>query len=342
MPREAQWRALDLLIVKLSSLGDVVQTLPVLHDVRTRFPGARIDWAVEEGFQDLVRRAEGVRRVLPVAQRRWRQSRWSSATRAEVRAHRAALREVAYDAVLDAQGLVKSAWVARSARLKPGGFSATFGNASELCGWEWPVRWMLQRPIPMPTRIHAVARTRLLAARALGYDTPGFLDTPPVYPWQASAPARPPQVMLAHGTTRADNEWPAACWSELGRRLAAAGFRVLLPQASGREETLAREVAAAVGDAATVLPRMRLPELLDTMARCAGLVGVDSGLSHMGIALDLPVVQVFSQPRVWRAGPVGRAHQRAAGGEQAPDVDAVWSAWQACWQARPPRAGEGA
>jgi heptosyltransferase-1 len=328
---------LNLLIVKLSSLGDVVQTLPVLHDVRSRFPGAAIDWAVEEGFADLVRRAQGVRRVLPVAQRRWRRDRWSAGTRAEVRAHRQALREVAYDAVLDCQGLVKSAWVARQARLAPGGFSATFGNRSELCGWEWPVRWLLQRPIPMPARIHAVARTRLLAARALGYEHAGVTEAPPVYPWRARAPAEPPQVMLAHGTTRADNEWPRDCWIDLGRRLASQGFDVVLPQASDAELALAQDVAREVGPQAHVLPRMPLAALLDAMARCAGVVGVDSGLSHMGIALDLPLVQVFSQPRVWRAGPVGRAHQQAVGGEAAPDVQAVWAAWQACWNARPVR-----
>lgn len=334
--------ALNLLLVKLSSLGDVVQTLPVLHDVRSRFPGAAIDWVVEEGFADLVRRADGVRRVLPVAQRRWRHDRLSADTRAEVRAHREALREVAYDAVIDCQGLVKSAWVARQARLAPGGFSATFGNASELCGWEWPVRYLLQRPIPMPARIHAVARTRLLAARALGYDEPGLLESAPVYPWTAAPAAQPPRVLLAHGTTRADNEWPEAEWIELGRRLASDGFSVVLPQASESEHQLATRIAAAIGPRAQVLPRIRLAQLLDEMGSCAGLVGVDSGVSHMGVALDLPLVQVFSQPRVWRAGPVGRAHQQAVGGDAAPSVDAVWSAWQACWSARPARAVVGA
>ena len=331
---------MNILIVKLSSLGDVVQTLPVVHDLRERFRHAQVDWAVEEAFADLVRRAHGVRRVLPVAQRRWRHSRWSASTRAEIRAHRESVREVAYDAVLDCQGLVKSAWVARQARLAPGGFTAGFGNRSELCGWEWPVRWMVQRPVPMPDRIHAVARTRLLAARALGYENTGVLEQPPTYPWSADAPAVPPQVLLAHGTTRADNEWPAADWTELARRLVAAGFEVLLPQASTQEQVLAESVAAVVGTQARVLPRMRLSELLDVMARCAGLVGVDSGLAHMGVALDLPLVQVFSQPRVWRAGPVGRAHQRAVGGDAAPGVDEVWQAWQACWQARPPRGGQ--
>jgi heptosyltransferase-1 len=330
---------LNVLLVKLSSLGDVVQTLPVVHDLHAHFPGVVVDWAVEEGFQDLVRRAPGVRRVLPVAQRRWRKSRWALATRAEVRRHREALQEVAYDAVLDCQGLVKSAWVARHARLAPGGFSATFGNRSELCAWEWPVRHLLQRPIPMPDRIHAVARTRLLAARALGYETPGFLDTAPVYPWAADEPATPPQVLLAHGTTRPDNEWPRAAWTELARRLVGDGFGVLLPQASAAEEALALGIATEVGAGTHVLPRLPLAELLDAMARCAGVVGVDSGVSHMGIALDLPLVQVFSQPRVWRAGPLGRAHQRAVGGDAAPGVDAVWEAWQDCWQHRPARAG---
>lgn len=329
---------MNILLVKLSSLGDVVQTLPVLHDVHARFPDARIDWVVEEAFADLVRRAHGVERVLPVAERRWRKSRWAAPTRAEIRAHRASLREVAYDAVIDCQGLVKSAWFARQARLAPGGFSATFGNASELCGWEWPVRVMLQRPIPMPVRIHAVARTRLLAARALGYESSGIHEQAPVYPWRAAPTAQPPQVMLAHGTTRPDNEWPRAAWTELARRLANDGFEVLLPQASEAERALGDAVVAEVGGAARVLPRMNLAGLLDVMAGCAGLVGVDSGLSHMGVALDLPLVQVFSQPRVWRAGPVGRPHQRAVGGDAAPGVDAVWQAWQACWRERPARA----
>lgn len=324
-----------ILVVKLSSLGDVVQTLPVLHDIDRHLPDARIDWVVEEAFAPLVRRAQRLERVLPIAQRRWRKSRRTPETRAQQREFDEALRREAYDAVIDCQGLIKSALVARRARLAPGGFSATFGNASELCGYEWPVRWILKRSVPMPRRIHAVARTRLLAARALGYDHPQLLEAPPVYPWPRHEAAQPPQVLLAHGTTRADNEWPAAHWIDIGRRLAEGGFAVLLPQASPAEERLAGEVAAAIGPAARVLPRMGLPALLDVMQGTSGLVGVDSGVAHMGVALDLPVVEIFSQPRAWRAGPVGRPHQMSVGGERAPTPHAVWDAWQACWQAQP-------
>jgi heptosyltransferase-1 len=83
---------------------------------------------------------------------------------------------------------------------------------------------------------------------------------------------------------------------------------------------------------------MDLTGLLQRMAGASTLIGVDSGVAHMGVALGLPLVQIFSQPRVWRAGPVGRPHQQAVGGDHTPDVDEVWQAWQACWAARPPGA----
>jgi len=207
---------MNILIVKLSSLGDVVQTMPVVHDLLQAFPGAQIDWVVEEAFAPLVQRVRGLRRVIPVAERRWRKSRWAPATRAERQAFVARLQQQRYDAVVDFQGLIKSALVARRARLAPGGFRATYANASELCSYEWPVRWLLDRPIPMPRRIHAVARYRQLAASALGY-TPAEV---PVYDLAATPVAAPPTVVLAHGTTRADNEWPEADWVALGRRLA--------------------------------------------------------------------------------------------------------------------------
>ena len=320
-----------ILLVKLSSLGDVVQTLPVIHDIHAQLPAAQIDWVVEEAFAPLVRQAAGVERVIPIALRRWRQSLWSGRTGGEGRAARAELRAQAYDAVVDLQGLIKSATVARQARLAPGGFTATYGNGSDLCGYEWPVRFLLHKTPPMPRRIHAVARYRLLAAQALGYPAP---EGPPVYPWSRHATAQPPQVMLAHGTTRADNEWPADDWIKLGRALAGEGFQLVIPQASEREAEFAQRLAAGIGPGARVLPRMGLPALLEVMRACSGLVGVDTGVAHMGVALDLPVVEIFSQPRSLRAGPVGRAHQRSVGGEHAPAADEVISAWQACWHAR--------
>ncbi|WP_395667529.1 lipopolysaccharide heptosyltransferase I [Rhodoferax sp.] len=316
---------MKVLIVKLSSLGDVVQTMPVVHDVQQHFAAAEIDWVVEEAFAPLVQRQAGVRRVLPIAERRWRKSRWSAATQRERAAFDAALRSEAYDAVIDFQGLIKSALVARRARRTTGGFSATYANASDACSYEWPVRYLLQRTLPMPRRIHAVARYRLLAARALGFESHGA----PVYDLHATPTEPLRSVVLAHGTTRADNEWPEDQWLALAERLVSQGFRIGLPQSNDTELALVTRIAHNLRGHADVWPRMALPQVLDAMAASSGVIGVDSGLSHLAVALNLPHVQIFSQPRAWRAGPVGQPHQLAVGGESAPDVEAVWAAWQA-------------
>ena len=326
-----------VLLVKLSSLGDVIQTLPLVQDLRTARPGVQIDWVVEEAFADLLSSVPGLARVLPYGQRRWRKTPWDARVRAERAAFRQRLRQEAYDAVIDCQGLIKSAWVARQARLAPGGFSVTFGNASELCSYEWPVRWMLGRSVPMPRQVHAVERTRMLAACALAYPGAAFMGEPPRYPFE---PLRPPAerqgVWLCHGTTRADNEWPATHWLALGRRLIDQGHRLWLPQASEREAAWAQALAGQLGSAAQVLPRLRLSELWPRMAQSLGVVSVDSGLGHLAVALNLPVVQLFSQPRIRRAGPVGQAHQCAVGGDHVPGVDEAWQAWQRCLHAAVP------
>jgi heptosyltransferase-1 len=317
-----------ILIVKLSSLGDVVQTMPVVYDIRQAFAQAQIDWVVEEAFAPLVQEVSGLRRVLPIAQRRWRKSWFAAPTRHERAAFIEVLQDQAYDAVIDFQGLVKSALVARSARLLPGGFRATYANASEACSYEWPVRWLLDRLVPMPQRIHAVARYRLLAAQALGYQ----VDGPNTYPLALLATdaveGERYGVVFAHGTTRADNEWPEGDWIILGQRLVAQGHTVELPQVGALELARVQRIARALGPQARVWPALSLAQVAQRMAASCGVIGVDSGLSHLAVALDLPHVQIFSQARAWRAGPVGCAHQVAIGGAAPPGVAQVWAAWQ--------------
>ena len=324
---------MNILIVKMSSLGDVIQTIPVIRDLRQQFPDAQIDWMVEEAFAPLIDRVQGLHRVLPLAQRRWRKSRWSEATRRERRHFDQNLKQQSYDAVIDFQGLIKSALEARCAQLNPGGFNATYGNRSDACGYEWPVQLLLQRKLPMPTRIHAVDRYRLLAGLALGYEPQGQA----VYPLSRSLEAKQSSVVLAHGTTRVDNEWQESHWVELGRRLIQSGLRVGLPHANATEHALVTRIAEALGDQADIWPRASLPAVMDRMAASDGVIGVDSGLSHMAVSLDLPHVQLFSQPRAWRAGPKGCNHQLAVGGHQAPTVDEVWHAWQTVRHSRAQR-----
>ena len=319
---------MKVLLVRLSSLGDVIQTMPVVHDMLMAQPDVQIDWVVEEAFAPLVERVQGLRQILPMAGRRWRKSRFDATTRLERAAFIARLQGDEYDAVIDFQGLIKSALVARQARVAPGGFRITYANRSDACSYEWPVRFLLDRAVPMPQRIHAVARYRLLASLALSY----ALQEPVVYRLQHSlagdATPRKNEVVFAHGTTRADNEWPEADWLELGKKLIAQGYQIALPQSSPTEQALAQRLAGALGPAAEVWPTMSLAQVLDRMGHAQGVVGVDSGLSHMAVALGLPHVQIFSQPRAWRAGPVGQAHQVAVGGDAAPSVGTVWQAWR--------------
>jgi heptosyltransferase-1 len=159
----------NVLIVKLSSLGDVVHAMPAVQDIRRAHPQARIDWVVERGFAPLVARCAGVRRVIPCDLRRWRKAPLAGATRAEWRAFCADLRTETYDAVIDLQGLTKSALVARMARLAPGGRRFAMANRTDGSSYEAPTRWVADVAMPVAADSHAVQRSRVLCAARLGY-----------------------------------------------------------------------------------------------------------------------------------------------------------------------------
>jgi len=313
-----------ILIVKLSSLGDVVHAMPAVQDILRALPHAHVDWVVERGFAHLVRRCEGVRRVIPCELRRWRKSLLSAATRTQWTQFRDELRAVAYDAVIDLQGLTKSALVSRVARLADGGRRFALANQTEGSSYETPTRWAADVAVRIEPRVHAVDRSRELCARSLGYELP--------QPLRYGMKASPQQtaancVALIHGTSRADKCWPEADWIALGRQLMRQGHAIALPHGSDDEQARSERIATALGPAAQVWPRLGLGELLDRLAGCAGAIGVDSGLSHVAVALDLPHVQLYNFDTAWRTGPVGLPRQKPVYGRPAPSVAAVWDAW---------------
>jgi heptosyltransferase-1 len=354
---------LKILIVKLSSLGDVVHAMPAVQDIRRAFPHAQIDWVVERGFAPLVRRCAGVHRVIECELRRWRKSPFSAPTRQAWRAFKTELQRERYDAVIDLQGLSKSALVAWLAKLTPNGQRMGLANQTDGSSFEAPARWVADVALTLPAHIHAVARSRELCARALGYAVPDQLTFGLAAPVGTAITAveyvafdgRFPKgtVALVHGTSRADKEWPLAHWVALGQRLNNRGYAVALPHGSEAEQRCAQDIADQLAGA-VVWPRLGLDALLDAMAGCAGVVGVDSGLSHMAVALDLPHVQIYNFDTAWRTGP---GSQMRDGGpaesgvkphtdlEQAaplasswravsvftqptPSVDEVWQAWR--------------
>lgn len=315
-----------VLLVKLSSLGDVVHSMPAVQDIRRALPAARIDWVVERSFATLLRRCEGLDRVIECDLRVWRQSPWAAATRTQWRIFKNQLQDEAYDAVIDLQGLSKSALVAWLSRLAPGGKRYALAQRTEGSGYEAPTRWVADVAIAITPHVHAVQRGRELCALALDYE----LAKEESYGLKAAANApgfrRRPCVALVHGSSRADKLWPKTHWVELARRLDAAGFDVVLPHGNDDEESRSRDLGAALPNARS-WPRLALDDLADAMAACAGVIGVDSGLSHIAVALDLPHVQIYNIDTAWRTGPQGRVHQRCVFARPTPSVELVWQTW---------------
>ncbi len=326
---------MKILLVKLSSLGDVVHAMPALQDIHHALPDAQIDWVVEAAFAPLVRRCQGVGRVIESDLRRWRKSPFSAHTRAAWRAFTLDLRRERYDAVIDLQGLTKSAVVSRLAHLVPGGKRYALANRTDGAGYEAPTRWLADLAVPVAAHTPAVQRSRELCARALGY----FLPKKESFGLVALVPAdsiainsvvtedsQLPCVALIHGTSRADKQWPLEHWQALGARLNAAGYAVALAHGSDAEQGTSHTIASQL-TSAVVWPRLSLDALTDALARCAGVIGVDSGLSHVAVALDLPHVQIYNFDTAWRTGPQHSARQVSVFAQPAPSVDAVWQAW---------------
>lgn len=274
----------------------------------------------------LVQRLSGINRVIPIALRRWKKNWFSSKTQQERRNFKQALQQSVYDIVADCQGLIKSACVARLARLTPEGLRGSFANSSQACSYEWPVKFLLPNNQPMPDRIHAIARSRLLVSKLLGYEVQGLPKV--ALQVKASSFSAANAILLTHGTTRPDNEWPLSNWEQLIRLLTEHHqCRFLLPHSNAHELAFCFAIERCYPNNVEILPCMALTQLLDVMARCQGVIGVDSGLSHLAVALDLPHVQIFSQDRAWRAGPTNTPHQLAVGGLHRPSVQDVYAAW---------------
>ena len=332
---------MNILLVKLSSLGDVVHALPVVQDILAALPGARIDWVVEKSFAPVLALNHGLHRVIPCEIRRWSKSPLSAVTRQQWNAFKADLRQTDYDAIIDLQGLTKSAVVARLARLAPGGKRYALGNQTDGSGYEAPTRWVADVAIRITPHIHAVQRSRELAARALGYSLAPSLDFGLKRHFvQAGREVYAPEIIanrvaFVHGTSRADKEWPLAHWTALGHRLNAAGYQVVLPHGNENEKRKSQAIASALNESAPghaiVWPLLPLDALTHELAQCAGVIGVDSGVSHIAVALDLPHVQLYNFDTAWRTGPdAASGRQVSVYGAPEPGVDDVWQAWLGC------------
>lgn len=323
-----------ILLVKTSSLGDVVHNLPVASDLQRRFPNARIDWCVEEAFADIPRLHPAVREVIPVAVRRWRKSlcqpaHWSTLGR-EIRAARAEIRAQTYDAILDTQGLLKSALIARQARGK------TLGYARQVAR-EPLAACFYDRAFFVPTGQHAVERNRRLAALALGIPgawPPGHpsalssalpLDygiRPPAmdFPWLGNALDGTRVVhyaVLLTATSRADKLWDEALWREVGQALGARGLTPVFPSGNAAERQRAERITVGI-PSACIAPPLGLHELAALLGASCLCIGVDTGLVHLATALGTPTVALYTATDPALTGVLGTGFARNLGGKGTP------------------------
>jgi heptosyltransferase-1 len=289
--------SLNILLVRVSSLGDVLHNLPMVADILRHHPDAKIDWVVEEGYVSLVRLNPHVRTIIPFALRRWRKTLSAAGTRAEIKTFFRTLRRQQYDYVFDTQGLLKTGIIMGAAR---GTHKVGLANGSEGSGYEGISRIFHTRSVALDPRTHAVARGRLVAAAALGYSA----DTAPDFglpaPSAGSRPAWMPEAGYAvffHGTARDAKKWAPENWVATGAALAP--MPVLLPWGSAQEKLEAEALAARLPNA-RVLPKLSMMDAVELARHAALAIGVDTGLTHIAAAFLRPTVEIYADSPKWK------------------------------------------
>ncbi|MDD2884329.1 MAG: lipopolysaccharide heptosyltransferase I [Dechloromonas sp.] len=313
-----------ILLVKTSSLGDVIHNLPVLSDIRRQWPDATVDWCVEENFAAIPRLHPALGAVWPVAIRRWRKHLLQATTWREIAALRHALRGQAYDWVIDTQGLLKSALLARWAPGQHAGYAAD--SAREPLAARF-----YEQHFSVSRALHAVERNRQLAAAALGYSLVPAVDYGIAPPAPCAVPDFPgkPTVVLLTATSRDDKLWPETQWQALGQALQAQGFQLLLPAGSAPERARAARLAAAIPEA-QAMPPLSIPQLATLLGQARAVVGLDTGLTHLAVALRVPTVAIYTATDPGLTGVYGSGFYRNLGGQaQCPTVAAVLGELQA-------------
>ncbi|MBU9259686.1 lipopolysaccharide heptosyltransferase I [Burkholderia multivorans] len=307
-----------ILIVKVTSLGDVVQTLPVVADIHRAFPGVTVDWAVDESCAEVVRWHPGVSTVLCAPLRRFKKLRNAGDLKA-ITASIGALRAHRYDAVIDLHGVYKSAIIAALARA-----ARRVGYQTQDLG-ETGARFAYSHRFGPRPACDAWHGMRVSAGEALGYVPEGAATYGIVAPQHADLPpavtSGAPFMLLFHATSNPDKKWPADRWAALATRMMARGLRVLLPWGSPAEHDDAQDIAARA-PGAIVLPAMSVRALGAAIGRAALVVGVDTGFVHMAQALRRPTVMIFVATSRHHCG-IGGAPHALSIGEQGvmPTVD---------------------
>jgi heptosyltransferase I len=290
---------LKLLIVKTSSMGDVVHAMPVVADIHRHLPNAKIDWLVESPFAAIPQMHPGVHSVWPMAWRKWRKHLFSGSTWQAMGALRNNLRGARYDLVLDLQGLLKSALWARRANAPVLGYDRRSIREPLAAS-------LYARTAQVGRQLHAVQRCRLLAAAHLGYAASDVLNHPPDFGLQAPAGGWAPSkayAVLIPNASRPEKLWPERHWIAVGNRLHERGLTPIVLWGSQDEQTLAERIAA--GCEGDVPPFLKVGEMASVLAGAQQVVGLDTGFSHLAAAFGRPTIGIYCDHEPGLAGITG-------------------------------------
>ncbi|WP_415846174.1 lipopolysaccharide heptosyltransferase I [Stutzerimonas zhaodongensis] len=288
-----------VLLVKTSSLGDVVHTLPALTDAQQSIPGIEFDWVVEEGFAEIPAWHPAVSQVIPVAIRRWRKHPFQALRSGEWSRFKSRLSETRYDLVIDAQGLFKSAWLTRYVKAPVAGLDRESAR-EPLASRFYDRRYAIARDQ------HALERVRQLFAQSLGYSVPETVADYGLDRNQLATPGDQPYLLFLHGTTWASKHWPEDYWRELAERMSEFGWSIRLPWGNADEKARAERIAEGLSSV-SVLPKLNLGGIAKVVAGARACVAVDTGLGHLAAALDVPSISLYGPTLPGRVGAYGRS-----------------------------------
>jgi heptosyltransferase-1 len=305
-----------ILLVKLSSLGDVLHNLPIVWDLRARLPDAQIDWVVEEGYVHLLTPLlskdgfKGIDHIIPFGLRRWKKNLLQLSTWKEFFAFKKQLQKVSYDILIETQGLLKSAIVCSLAKKSSNAVIAGLANATEFSGYEPIARTFYNQSVQVPIQCHAVDRSRWVMCSALDWplversSAPRFYS--PEYIQSLKLPAKlvseqllAPYVLCFHSTAREAKRWPNSDWIALGKELSSRGYQVVLPWGNVAEQAVSKEIAAQIPNA-LVPPAFSIEDAFGVIASAALTVGVDTGLTHLAAVLNKPTVEIYCDSPLWK------------------------------------------
>jgi heptosyltransferase-1 len=310
----------DVLFIKTSSLGDVIHHMPALTEARRQRPDARFCWVVEEAFAPLVQIHPAVSTVISVASRRWRGTPLAPSTWREIASFGRAVRARRYDNVIDTQGLVRSALIARLARGRRHGYDAN-SIRERAASRFYDVQHRVAR------ELHAIARNRILTGLALGYAPDGAIDFGLSRKTVAETIGQPYGILF-HATARPEKEWPEGSWIALGRALGARGSSLVLPWGTDAEHARSKRIVAAVPNA-RVVERQPLDRMAALIAGASFVIGVDTGLIHLAAALGVPLIAIFTSSEPGLTGPMGHGPIAVVGGKRKqPSVSDVIGAFE--------------